>query len=157
MDIAQAAKHYAQLPAQEAAAFGADFVSGLNLTTSAERGRVWAELKACEVKPELKVKNNFQSINKTCKLILAWTRILRKNEIRFVTDIQNKRKLTERQAKWLRDIAQKRGVKITKEFNIRESKYVNLDDCPHDDLGSFGYRHGDTVECPFCGREAEVV
>jgi len=28
--------------------------------------------------------------------------------------------------------------------------------CGHEDLGSLGYRHGETVECPNCGRMAEV-
>lgn len=29
-------------------------------------------------------------------------------------------------------------------------------DCNHDDLGSFGYRHGERVVCPHCGQRAEV-
>jgi len=28
--------------------------------------------------------------------------------------------------------------------------------CQHSDLASFGYAHGATVECPFCGKMAEV-
>lgn len=28
--------------------------------------------------------------------------------------------------------------------------------CEHQDLGSLGYRHGDVVNCPFCGERAEV-
>lgn len=28
--------------------------------------------------------------------------------------------------------------------------------CEHEDLGSLGYRHGDTVSCPHCGERAQV-
>lgn len=28
--------------------------------------------------------------------------------------------------------------------------------CDHQDLGSLGYRHGDRVKCPFCGKMCEV-
>lgn len=28
--------------------------------------------------------------------------------------------------------------------------------CNHEDLGSFGYKHGDKVKCPHCGKTCEV-
>jgi len=32
----------------------------------------------------------------------------------------------------------------------------NHGNCQHEDLGSLGYRHGDRVKCPFCGKIVEV-
>ncbi len=39
--------------------------------------------------------------------------------------------------------------------NFKEKTYSSSR-CEHEDLGSLGYRHGDTVTCPFCGKRAEV-
>lgn len=37
------------------------------------------------------------------------------------------------------------------------AKYKNKKTaCEHEDLGSFGYRHGDRVKCPHCGEIAVV-
>lgn len=33
---------------------------------------------------------------------------------------------------------------------------TNSNGCEHEDLGSLGYKHGDVVSCPFCGKRAEV-
>lgn len=33
---------------------------------------------------------------------------------------------------------------------------VSDNGCQHEDLGSLGYKHGDIVDCPFCGERAEV-
>lgn len=49
------------------------------------------------------------------------------NEITFLEDIKHKRKLTSKQASWLRTIAEKAGVKIEKEIDIRLSFYERLD------------------------------
>ena len=38
----------------------------------------------------------------------------------------------------------------------RKIERNNLIYCDHRDLGSFGYMHGETVSCPFCGMKAEV-
>ena len=77
-------------------------------------------------------------------------------ELKFVTDIQRKRTLTEKQAKWLCKIAAKKGIKIDLScIKIKQSK-INVQHCEHEDLGSLGYTHGETVICPFCGQKAIV-
>lgn len=36
------------------------------------------------------------------------------------------------------------------------AKRRNSSKCDHDDLGSLGYKHGETIICPFCGQMVEV-
>lgn len=40
--------------------------------------------------------------------------------------------------------------------SLREPVPIDYSDCQHEDLGSLGYRHGDIVICPHCGKRAEV-
>jgi len=77
-------------------------------------------------------------------------------EKKFLNDIKTKRKLSEKQASWLRSIARKQGVEIKGDLSVKASKSSSYVSCQHEDLGSMGYRHGDTVKCPNCGRMAEV-
>ncbi len=103
-------------------------------------------------------KNNTASIKKTCESILELRLrfILSANECKFLNDIKTKRKLTFKQAKWLSALARERSVEIKGEFALKETKIKGLVNCQHEDLGSLGYRHGDTVKCPHCGKMAEV-
>jgi hypothetical protein len=39
---------------------------------------------------------------------------------------------------------------------VSKSKKDQLESCKHEDLGSLGYRHGERVKCPFCGKMCEV-
>lgn len=40
--------------------------------------------------------------------------------------------------------------------SIEMLKNRKSDFCEHEDLGSMGYKHGETVKCPNCGKMAEV-
>ena len=160
--IQEIAKKYAEIKKQDekaAQVFAGDYVSSLNLATPAERGQVWAELKSSEYvvseKPTKKpTKKVFESIGQTCKQISLYVFNLSASERKFINDIKTKRKLTIRQSGWLKDIAARCNIEIQKEFNIKESKSHHH--CNHEDLGSLGYKHGETVKCPHCGKMAEV-
>jgi len=39
---------------------------------------------------------------------------------------------------------------------VKEQSSEDNNECQHEDLGSLGYVHGETVICPFCGKNAEV-
>jgi hypothetical protein len=99
-------------------------------------------------------KNNNASIKKTCESILACFG-LSDYECQFLNDIKTKRKLTEKQIKWLTDLAKKHSIEIKGQFASKAAKAM-VSNCQHEDLGSLGYRHGDTVKCPYCGQMAEV-
>ena len=155
--------------------FASTYITSLNLPTPAERGRVWDQFKAEEReesqgnkkkeatakrKTQREARKNKASIKSVCASILNNRTTLgfiqlSPSESQFLTDISTKRKLTEKQAKWLRDLAVKTNVAINGEITIRESKSTQVS-CGHEDLGSLGYRHGDTVKCPHCGAMAEV-
>lgn len=40
--------------------------------------------------------------------------------------------------------------------SLKSPVKIDYSSCQHEDLGSLGYKHGDTVICPFCGKLAEV-
>lgn len=72
---------------------------------------------------------------------------------RFLEDIANKKALTSKQHNYLCKVALKFNYHMPeKKIRITATETI----CEHHDLGSLGYTHGDTVECPFCGKMAEV-
>lgn len=90
-------------------------------------------------------------------------------EISFLEQMQNSEKITTKQAEWLIALLAKEGFKydmyfLEENFVVIASKTKTQKKprkpkkqyCDHGDLGSMGYRHGDTVICPFCGERAEV-
>lgn len=38
----------------------------------------------------------------------------------------------------------------------RKNERAKKESCRHEDLGSLGYRHGERIKCPFCGKMCEV-
>lgn len=120
----------------------------------AERNAAYEAKKAEEKAAKKAAKANQASIHATCTTLLK-NRLLSTNERKFLSDIKTKRKLTEKQEKWLRDIAAKVNHQIVGEFQ-RKAKKIAPAHCQHEDLGSLGYTHGDIVRCPFCGEMAEV-
>lgn len=141
-------------------------IKALNLDL-ANRIAAWTEIKA-EAKAEAeqaaraakkpaKAKTNNASINSTCKQVLEklWT-VTEKERI-FLNDIKTKRKLTDKQAKWLMDLARRADVEIKGEISIKPAcSRTPSADCRHEDLGSMGYVHGTIVPCPHCGQRTEV-
>lgn len=104
------------------------------------------------------------NIKKVCEQILAKideNDLTRYRELKFLNDIKSKVKLTEKQGKWLRDLAKKENVSCIGNIDYKQNKqptrkrFMN-NDCEHDDLGSLGYKHGTIVNCPFCGKRTEV-
>jgi len=74
---------------------------------------------------------------------------------RFMKSIANKKRLTNRQHNYLCKVAGKFGYLMT-EKKVTARKKSEPSSCSHEDLGSLGYKHGDVVDCPYCGRKAEV-
>jgi len=74
---------------------------------------------------------------------------------RFIKDIAAKSKLTSKQHNYLCKVAAKSGYSMP-EKTIRKKKINQISKCDHQDLGSLGFTHGDTVKCPFCGKMAVV-
>lgn len=114
--------------------------------------------KAEEKKAAAEKKKSQASIKKTCDALLCKHGMrLIDREASFLNNIKTKRKLTEKQEKWLRDIAKKFDHEISGDFQRKASSNVQrVSNCQHEDLGSLGYTHGTTVVCPFCGQLAEV-
>lgn len=144
--------------------FAAKFVYSLDLDTPAARGKIWAEFKA-EEKAEAAAqerKEKAEKRAKTAKLKSICEAVLKsvslsEYERKFLNDIKTKRKLTEKQANWLHDLAGKANVEIVGEIQIRGSRSTSVHhNCDHGDLGSLGYRHGEFVKCPHCGTMTEV-
>ncbi len=83
----------------------------------------------------------------------------RSYDSRFIKDIANRDKLTSKQHNYLCKVAEKHGY-LMPEKTLRSSKTSkkteSVRNCEHDDLGSLGYTHGTIVNCPFCGKKAEV-
>lgn len=83
----------------------------------------------------------------------------RSYDSRFIKDIANKNKLTSKQHNYLCKVAEKYGYSMP-EKTVRSSKagkkFELARNCEHEDLGSLGYTHGTIVNCPFCGKKAEV-
>ncbi len=138
-----------------------DIISALE--TGAERAQAWNELrevlyannaaaeKAQAAAKRLAAKNK-RTIGKVAKELLAAG--LSGRDYDFVVSIQRKRTLTEKQGKWFDDICRNKNVGLA-EYGKRKSPQA-VANCQHEDLGSFGYTHGTTVNCPFCGKVAEV-
>ena len=116
------------------------------------------EKQKAERKAKAAQRPKFASIKKICESIqkACVSFPLSETESKFVSDIKNKRKLTERQAKWLKDIAAKKSVAIQGEINIKSRTFSSFRKCEHEGLGSLGYTHGTTVKCPHCGQMAVV-
>lgn len=85
-------------------------------------------------------------IKQICKSIMSSATInqLSLAETSFVSQITNKRKLSEKQAKWLERIALKTTVTIEGEIPLKAYDRLNttIDHCDHQDLGSLGFQHG---------------
>lgn len=90
-------------------------------------------------------------------------------EVGFLENMRDSEKITTKQAEWLIALLAKAGFQydmdfLEDNFVVRASKpktqkkprKTKKEYCDHGDLGSMGYRHGDTVICPFCGERAEV-
>ncbi len=75
---------------------------------------------------------------------------------RFITDISNKSKLSSKQYNYLCKVAAKYGYSMSEKTVRAKAKKAEPIHCDHEDLGSVGYTHGDTVKCPHCGKMAEV-
>lgn len=144
-----------------------DFATGIivPLSTSQERsdaGRVFRDSVSVYEKERARkiareARANKASIKKTVE------QILEKGgqsgyETKFLNDIKTKRKLTEKQEKWLRDLAEKANISIKGAFSNRVSRSFSnhYNHCEHEDLGSLGFNHGDTVKCPHCGTMCQV-
>jgi len=131
-----------------------------------ERGQAWNKLsevlnaqinekRLADNRAKRQKASSKRTINKVATELLA-TNMLNIKELSFVKSIQKKRSLTERQSKWFNDICKARNIELA-EYNMKESRYSSdYIKCDHADLGSLGYRHGHTVICPFCNREAVV-
>lgn len=104
-------------------------------------------------KREREARKNKRTIKVVAEELLA-TRKTSSFEDKFLNNIKSKRKLTEKQGKWLNDICLKLGVAVA-EFEEKASRNA-IHNCQHEDLGSLGYKHGTTVKCPFCGKLVEV-
>ena len=162
---------------QQANEFASQYIASLNLDTPASRGKIWESFKqqgkeeqaAAKKAAKAEKKKNKASINNTCKAIIEkhnpfgmFGVTLKEHELKFLEDMKTKRKLTTRQESWLRALASKTDVKIDGTFENRQNMLEKAGyketatHCEHGDLGSLGYRHGDTVKCPFCGQMAEV-
>ena len=107
------------------------YIKGLGLPTPLERGKAWDELRAgikTLSKKSSQPKKTTASIKAICDGILAcWSVELTAKEKSFVGDMKAKRKLTEKQASWLKSIASKCNVKIDLEIATKESKTTSMD------------------------------
>lgn len=139
---------------EKANEFGALVVKALDLDYVG-RSKAWAELK--EVVPAAKriAAANKRTVGKVVKEIIAKKgNSLNARECQFLESIKNKRTLTEKQNKWLLDIAKATDVSGPT-IEVKPSKNSRID-CDHGDLGSLGYMHGSIVKCPGCGSMVEV-
>lgn len=112
----------------------------------------WYKVREIPKKPK-------NPISTTRAKLLKKKDLLSPSEIGFITGLKGKRKLTQKQENWLRDIAKKVNVEIVGEFENRLSKkekFNAVNNCEHEDLGSLGYTHGTYVKCPYCGQMAQV-
>lgn len=76
---------------------------------------------------------------------------------RFVDSIAGKSRLTSKQHNYLCKVAKKHGyVMAEKTVRAQKAAKPQASQCRHEDLGSLGYNHGETVKCPFCGKMARV-
>lgn len=140
---------------EKANEFGALVVKALDLDYVG-RSKAWDELK--EVVPAAKriAAANKRTVGKVVKEIIAKKgNSLNARECQFLDSIKNKRTLTEKQNKWLLDIAKAAGVSGPT-IEVKPSKNSRAIDCDHGDLGSLGYIHGSIVKCPGCGSMVEV-
>ena len=74
---------------------------------------------------------------------------------------QLKKTFSTKQKHWVKDLGEKTGIEtgiVTRKnySEIKAKPKASASQCDHGDLGSLGYRHGDTVKCPHCGQAAKV-
>ncbi len=128
------------------------YIKGLGLPTPAERGKAWDELRT-QIKALPKKSANPKttaSIKLICDGILAcWHVELTAKENSFVSDMKRKRKLTEKQASWLKSIASKCKVKIDLEISTKESKKTSNQNMTKEDrweyeIDMYGYSN---IQC----------
>lgn len=64
--------------------------------------------------------------------------------------------LVEKAEKANPKIAEKSHEAAKEKAAMRRTERRTEKDCEHEDLGSLGFKHGETVKCPHCGKAAEV-